>query len=148
MFRIVPVLLLLFACGRPSRLVRVAPERTAYTLGEWVVVHVTNGTRDTVFNDQCGGSIGGLREEGQREQVSGMARECDDFGNSGWRRSSRSVPPGSTVPDSFWIAKRGAPGAWRVELLLRDARGRVLPDSARVSPWFTVRAPLAAKPAG
>jgi len=109
--------------------VQVQATRSHYAPGARLVLLVRNRSRDTVFNDACGGTV---------EAVGGadvaMGRECDDFGAAGWRRTSRPIAPGRTGRDStLFIPLAAPPGSWRAVLLLRDRQGTPLPTVERTA---------------
>ena len=127
-------LLLLAACASSVPIIQVRTDRSWYAWGDRVVVTVTNHTRDTVLNDRCGGEVQDLRDAPIWKINFG--RECDDFGR-GWRARAQVIPPGASGVDTL-TAMPADTGVGRVKLLLRDTRGRELPDTLRVSNTFMV----------
>jgi hypothetical protein len=94
---------LIAGCAHAAAVVLLRTERRSYEPGERVVVWIANGTTDTVFTDSCGGEVRGPWANGQYGDGEGFARECDDFGAAGWRRTSRSVAPGTQAADTLPI---------------------------------------------
>ncbi len=114
--------------------IEVRSDRSRYAWGDRVVVTVMNGTRDTVLNDRCGGEVQDLGDA-PTWKINFM-RECDDFGR-GWRARAQVIPPGAATTDTL-TAMPADSGVGRVKLLLRDTRGRELPEALRVSNIFKV----------
>jgi len=127
-------LLLIAACASSAPIIRVRSDQSQYAWGDRVFVTVTNGTRDTVLNDRCGGEVQDTRDG--RTWKANFGRECDDFGR-GWRARAQIIPPGASRVDTL-TAMPADTGVGRVKLLLRDTQGRLLADTLRESNTFKV----------
>jgi len=122
-------------------LVNVQAARTEYRPMDLVVVTTTNRSDQVVYDDHCGGELQGFEFLGRWNGSYGAARACADVETEQLTNHRVAIPPGATHVDEFHVNGQAYAGSWRVELLLSDAAGRLLPQSARVTNTFRVVVP-------
>ena len=123
-------------------LVSVQAARTEYRPMDFVVVTTTNRSNQVVYDDHCGGEMQGFEYLGRWNGSFGSGRACAEVGTGQpMDHHLVAIPPGATHVDELPVNDRAYAGTWRVELLLRDAAGRLLPERARITDTFRVVRP-------
>ena len=149
--RLLIITLLLIACGDPDApgegaideagiAVRVEADRGRYRPLDPVVVRITNQSDHTVFENLCAGELEGYGfVPGEWNGSYGEARVCyvdPGVPPDGW--GYRSIPPASSVVDTFFVNSQAYEGQWRVRLDLRDIENDSLPLNRQMTPAFRV----------
>lgn len=126
-------LALLAACSGEER-VRVRTDHATYRTADVVVITTMNGRREAVYDNHCGGEVQNRDRRGRWGANVGMVRLCTEDG-----APVVTISPGARHVDTLSVNGQAPRGTGRAVLVLRDARGRPLPEEERTSNTFRVR---------